>query len=345
MPLPKPQKDEARKDFLSRCMGNSEMNSEFTDQKQRYAVCNSLWRKSKSKSKTKKEAEMPEPEPKPKPEDVEKTFVYRYEDPSYYTISGKTIVDLGYDLPGDATQLTDVDAGDSYALLLFRGYDKVEAKMLDEETTLEQATAKALDLVENNKNEITRTKVLQSIQKSYAGRALYRTICTFAFLSKEEEAELLKGRAQDQLKQTVKENVGISGDVFKFENEIVLRKANWDKKLVYGVVYEPDTVDTHGDWAAAEEIEKAAHNFMRNVRASGKWTNKDHKAGEEGELSDVEIVESFIAPVAFMYEGTDAVVKKGSWVIVSKVLNPDLQKAIESGDTAAYSMEGTGNRV
>lgn len=333
MPLPKPKSGEAKKDFLSRCMSNGETNKDFPDQKQRYAVCNSLWKKGRTKKEGTSMAE-----------DLEKTFIYRYEDPTHYTIKGKTVLDLGYDLPADVVQSTDT-VGDTFAVLLFRGYDQVEAQLLEEGTTLEQASTKALDIVENNKNEVTRTKVLQSIQKSFAGRPIYRTVCTFAFLSKEEEAELLKGRAQAQLKQTVKENVGISGDMFKFENEIVLRKANWDKKLVYGVVYEPDTVDTHGDWATAEEIEKAAHNFMRNVRASGKWTNKDHKAGEEGELSGVEIVESFIAPVAFMYEGTDAVVKKGSWVIVSKVLNPDLQKAIESGDTAAYSMEGTGNRV
>jgi len=45
MPLPKPRKDEAKKDFLKRCMGNNVMNTEYPDQKQRYAVCNSIWRK------------------------------------------------------------------------------------------------------------------------------------------------------------------------------------------------------------------------------------------------------------------------------------------------------------
>ncbi len=39
MPLPKRNKGEKSKDFLSRCMGNPTMNKDFPDQKQRYAVC------------------------------------------------------------------------------------------------------------------------------------------------------------------------------------------------------------------------------------------------------------------------------------------------------------------
>lgn len=37
--LPKRRKGEKRKKFLDRCMGNEEMNSEFPDRGQRFAVC------------------------------------------------------------------------------------------------------------------------------------------------------------------------------------------------------------------------------------------------------------------------------------------------------------------
>ena len=47
MPLPKPNKNERREAFLSRCMGDSVMNHEYEDNKQRYAVCNSQWRREK----------------------------------------------------------------------------------------------------------------------------------------------------------------------------------------------------------------------------------------------------------------------------------------------------------
>lgn len=45
-----------------------------------------------------------------------------------------------------------------------------------------------------------------------------------------------------------------------FQKQIkVLTKADDEKKLVYGIVYEPDTPDAHGDFMTAAEIEKAAH--------------------------------------------------------------------------------------
>lgn len=39
MPIPSPNKDEDRKSFMSRCMGDSKMNEEYPDSKQRVAVC------------------------------------------------------------------------------------------------------------------------------------------------------------------------------------------------------------------------------------------------------------------------------------------------------------------
>ena len=47
MPIPSP-KGEPKKNFLSKCMGDSVMVKEFPDEKQRYAVCQSKWKKSKS---------------------------------------------------------------------------------------------------------------------------------------------------------------------------------------------------------------------------------------------------------------------------------------------------------
>lgn len=54
MPLPKPTKGETQKKFVSRCMGNPTMRSDFPDQKQRAAVCYSQWNKPKKKSKKEK---------------------------------------------------------------------------------------------------------------------------------------------------------------------------------------------------------------------------------------------------------------------------------------------------
>lgn len=42
MPLPKPKKDETKKEFIDRCMADPVMNKEFP-QSQRYAVCKDLY--------------------------------------------------------------------------------------------------------------------------------------------------------------------------------------------------------------------------------------------------------------------------------------------------------------
>jgi len=47
MPLPTVRGPEKRESFLGRCMGDKVMNDEYPDRSQRYAICNSIWRKAK----------------------------------------------------------------------------------------------------------------------------------------------------------------------------------------------------------------------------------------------------------------------------------------------------------
>jgi len=50
MPIPNPSKTDKKTDFIQRCMSDKVMNKEFSDQKQRYAVCMSKWKDKKSKA-------------------------------------------------------------------------------------------------------------------------------------------------------------------------------------------------------------------------------------------------------------------------------------------------------
>lgn len=47
MPLPKPEKKEDQKQFMSRCLGDDGMKTEFKDIKQRIAVCLTTFRREK----------------------------------------------------------------------------------------------------------------------------------------------------------------------------------------------------------------------------------------------------------------------------------------------------------
>ena len=53
MPLPKPQAGESEEDFTARCMADDTMQSEFDDDGQRYAVCQTLYEQGKAMEETK----------------------------------------------------------------------------------------------------------------------------------------------------------------------------------------------------------------------------------------------------------------------------------------------------
>lgn len=43
MPIPKPRPDESRSAFITRCMGDDDMNREYRDPADRAGVCASQW--------------------------------------------------------------------------------------------------------------------------------------------------------------------------------------------------------------------------------------------------------------------------------------------------------------
>jgi hypothetical protein len=55
MPIPSPNKNEKKNDFISRCMGSEVMKKEFPNQDKRSAVCYSQYDKRKKKSKASEE--------------------------------------------------------------------------------------------------------------------------------------------------------------------------------------------------------------------------------------------------------------------------------------------------
>lgn len=107
-----------------------------------------------------------------------------------------------------------------------------------------------------------------------------------------------------------------------------------EKQLVYGIVYEPDIEDTQGDVATAEEIEKAAHGFLEQYNQM----SIEH----ERLTSQAKVVESYVAPQDLLLGQQE--VKKGSWILVSHIVDPDLWQQVKKGDITGYSMEGTAVR-
>ncbi|WP_144716538.1 XkdF-like putative serine protease domain-containing protein [Bacillus altitudinis] len=116
-----------------------------------------------------------------------------------------------------------------------------------------------------------------------------------------------------------------------FQKEIkVIAKADDAQRLVYGIVYEPNVADAHGDYMTPEEIEKAAHGFLKDAREIDKQHDFQGGVGE--------VVESYIAPSDF--EMGDELIKKGSWVLVTKA-SDEIWEQIQKGEITGYSMAGT----
>lgn len=116
-----------------------------------------------------------------------------------------------------------------------------------------------------------------------------------------------------------------------FQNEVkLIAKEEGEQKLVYGVVYEPNIEDAHGDAMDAEEIEKAAHYFMKEARNIDKQHDFTTGVGE--------VVESYVAPADIELDGQT--IQKGSWVLVTKA-SDEVWTAIQKGEITGYSMAGT----
>ena len=107
-----------------------------------------------------------------------------------------------------------------------------------------------------------------------------------------------------------------------------IRKSNEDQKIVYGLVYEPYTLDTYGDMMLPEAIEKMAHEYIKR-----KDLDKTIDINHNNVSTTADIVESFIARKG------DPEYTEGAWVLGVKIHDDAVWGKIKSGELAGFSME------
>lgn len=117
---------------------------------------------------------------------------------------------------------------------------------------------------------------------------------------------------------------------FADDREIPILKAE-EERIVYGVVLEPDEVDAQNDTIDAEEIRNACHLFMEEHGTLG----LQHKEAINGK---VKLLENYIAPVSFKVSGEK--VKKGTWLMMWRVVDDELWAAVKAGDITGFSIGG-----
>lgn len=118
-----------------------------------------------------------------------------------------------------------------------------------------------------------------------------------------------------------------------------LVNTNDEQRLVYGVVLVPEEYDSQGDIISEEEIQAAAHDFWKRYKTDQAGIGLMHKRVIRG----VEPVESYITTSDEVINGTP--IKKGSWILVSKVHSDEVWNKIKSGALTGYSVAGKALRT
>jgi len=122
---------------------------------------------------------------------------------------------------------------------------------------------------------------------------------------------------------------------FKKQRYAAILKADEEKRLVFGVISEPDTVDLQGDALSREEIARMARNFEQYVR--------EFRDRHTRRKVRTEIIRSWVNDHDFTYAGQ--LIKAGSWLMCVRVLDDEIWGKIKSGIYRAFSIGGRGVRI
>lgn len=119
----------------------------------------------------------------------------------------------------------------------------------------------------------------------------------------------------------------------EWTSDFELFKKDEEQRLVGGIVYEPDVIDAQNDSASPSEIQKACHNYM--MKQTSMVGVMHEKMLQKREAI---VVENFISPVDYLEGGQ--LVRKGSWVMVLKVVDDRLWSEVKEGKYTGFSMAG-----
>jgi len=133
----------------------------------------------------------------------------------------------------------------------------------------------------------------------------------------------------------------VEGRIFKAEERPGEDGAD-PKRIVWGVVLEPETPDTQGDVYSADEVEKACHGFMRRFGVGKSGPGLQHKQ-RLALGSSVNIIECGIEKAAISVG--DETIKAGAWTMGMEVVSDALWAAVQKGELTGFSIGGSAVRT
>lgn len=111
--------------------------------------------------------------------------------------------------------------------------------------------------------------------------------------------------------------------------EGVICKSDTDKQIVYGVVMEPFANDSDKNWTTPDQIEEAAHLFMKSFRQ----IDTEHSRRD----IDATPVENWIQHEDTVIGGQP--VKAGSWVMAVKIEDTEQWESVKAGEYTGFSID------
>lgn len=134
--------------------------------------------------------------------------------------------------------------------------------------------------------------------------------------------------------------VGEYSKTQKSEDELTidfeLLEKNEEKRLVTGIALIPNQIDSQGDIVSPEQIEIAAHSFLKDSRLI------DLQHVEVANPSRATVVESWLAPIDLQIGSK--LITKGSWIVTTYIPDDMIWKDVREGKYNGYSIRGLGKR-
>ena len=118
-------------------------------------------------------------------------------------------------------------------------------------------------------------------------------------------------------------------------------KRDDEKHFVLAPVLVPGEADYQGDVITAEEIQKAAHTFLNDIRQRESDSDLMHRV--EVNKEDVAIAESWVSPSDI--DIGEHKIKKGTWMMGLTIKSETIWNMVKDGILTGLSIFGVGHRT
>lgn len=167
------------------------------------------------------------------------------------------------------------------------------------------------------------------------GGTFGRVVLDFETGETQETQDAKKAFDPEGWAQAFAEHLGLKHDpTLKLLRKAEEAAGSEEERTVFGIVLEPETVDSQNDVYSEEEVRKTAHRFMERYQQFGLM--------HEEIVPSIMPLESYLAPVDFSIAGQK--VKKGTWLLRVRVLDDAIWQDVKSGALTGFSIGGSAIR-